>query len=122
MYRLDGDYPTIYTDFCNCKYLNTLPNTIRILKSTFLEDYGVKNGEKVAVQFNGVNYLWERQDAGKETYLICDNALPPLDPSSSRYKLLYRNISPIKKLARLKSYLTVDKSTPTFTPFSFIKD
>ncbi len=127
MFRLDGEHPFIFTDFCNCKYEKALPNTVKVLKKDFLEGYGIKNGDKVNIEFSGINYLWERKDDGSEVFLICDSRTPPLDTMSSRYRLNY-NKSPLKTTKRIDilfNLLDLIKKNRTSIKrniFTFVKD
>jgi hypothetical protein len=127
MYRLDGEYPFIFTNFCNCKYEKTLPNTVRVLKKDFLDGYGIKDGDSLTIEYLGVNYIWEREDAGSEVYLICKSSIPPLDPLSPRYRLNYNTsiLKATKKVGVISNFLdlfrknTIPQKRNIFT---FVKD
>lgn len=89
MFRLNGEHPFIYTNFCNCIYEKQIPYAVKVLGQDFLAGYGITNGMKVNIEFNGVSHVWERQDAGKEVFLICNSLISPLDSLTSRYRLNY---------------------------------
>ncbi|MEG0849929.1 MAG: hypothetical protein RSD71_07295 [Flavobacterium sp.] len=89
LYRIDGDYPSVYTDFCFCKYEKYLPSAVKILNTDFLNNYNISNGETIDIFFEGKSYLWTREDDGRDIYLVCNSSHPPLDPMSSRYRLNY---------------------------------
>ena len=91
MFRINGDHPFIFTDFCNCRYEKMLPFTVNVLKNDFLQGYGINDGAIFPIEYNGVDFLWERRDAGSEIFLICKNPHSPLDPLSSRYRLNYNS-------------------------------
>jgi len=91
LYRLNGEHPFIYTHFCHCKYQKTLPYAIEVLETQFLESYGIENTHVVNIEYNGRNFLWERQDDGSKVFLICNNDKPPLDPLRDRYRLNYND-------------------------------
>lgn len=97
LYRLNGEHPYIYTNFCHCKYEKVgYPFTVEVLQTDFLDGYGILNGEKISIEFGGVRLQWERVDGANRVFLNCDYTRPPLDPLTDRYRLNYDNI--------LKSY------------------
>ena len=127
MYRLNGEHPFIFTDFCNCKYEKLLPNTVKILRSDFLEGYGITNGGVFNIEFEGINYLWERYDDGNEVFLICNNSIPPLDPLSSRYRLNYNSslLKGSKKtyiILNIINWIIKNKTPKKRNVFTFVKD
>jgi hypothetical protein len=93
MYRLDGEHPFIATNFCNCKYEKQVPYAVKILRSDFLDGYGITNGNTLTIEYNGINNLWERHDSGNEVFLICKTTQPPLDPLMSRYRLNFNTVN-----------------------------
>lgn len=93
MFRLDGEHPFIYTDFCECTFLKEVPFAVKVLKADFLDAYGVPNRSSVMIEYEGVNHLWERQDDSEEVFLICNTRFPPLDPLTHRYRLNFNKAS-----------------------------
>lgn len=122
LYRISGEFPTIYTDFCHCKFEKSLPFAIKLLSNDFLNRHGIKNGDQLEIFFEGKSFKWERQDVANVPYLICNSATTPLDPISARYRLNYysknRTIQNRNLLSRLFSKIkTINQNT-----FVFIKD
>lgn len=93
MYRLNGEYPFIYTDFCNCKYEKQVPFAVKVIKSDFLDGYNIVDGTTFNIDYQGISYLWKREDDGNEVFLICNSNISPLDPLSYRYRLNYNALS-----------------------------
>jgi hypothetical protein len=126
MYRINGEHPFVFTDFCNCKYEKQLPNTVKVLQSDFLNGYGIKDGDSVDIIFNGVKYRWERVDAGQQVFLICNSPVPPLDPLSSRYRLNFKEAyikSKAKKiLIKIVDWFSNGRTIARGSTFTFIKD
>ena len=90
LYRLNGEHPYIYTNFCHCRYQKVgSPYTIEILEQTFLDSYGILEGNDISIEFKGKNLKWSRLDASNRVFLNCNSTFPPLDPLSDRYKLNY---------------------------------
>lgn len=110
LYRINGEHPYIYTKFSHCKYQKGLPYAVEVLDKHFLDGYGIANGSKFTIEFNGRNFLWERKDAGG-VFLICNSPRPPLDPLSSRYRLNF--FQQINKSGTKKK---------TINAYSFTKD
>lgn len=128
MFRLEGEHPFIYTNFRNCTYEKQLPYAIRILKEEgFLDAFNIKDGMQIDIEFNGVKHIWERQDAGKEVYLICKSPISPLDSLSSRYRLNYYKTGWIKQpkgnfIQRQLSKYFARPQIQINNSFSFTKD
>lgn len=101
MYRLEGEYPMVYTSFCNCKYEKTLPYTIKILnnKELFLT-HSLRDGDYIDIIFEGKKNKWQKVENRNEVYLTCESSSPPLDPISSRYRLNYHSSQTIVKSKR----------------------
>lgn len=91
LYRLNGEHPFIYTNFCHCKYQKTVPYALEILDTNFLSSYGINNSDKINIEYAGKTVQWERKDAGSQVFLISKNDRPPLDPLTSRYRLNYND-------------------------------
>jgi hypothetical protein len=89
LFRLDGEHPYIYVDFCDCTYEKRVPFAIKVLKREFLDEYNVANGSSVRIDYEGKSHLWEREDDGSEVFLICKTPKSPLDELSKRYRLNY---------------------------------
>lgn len=125
LYRLEGEHPLIKTDFCHCKYQNSLPYVIEVLDKSFLDGHNIDNGALLEIGFKGKNFRWKREDSGKNVFLICESSGPPLDPLSDRYRLncnnstflIKKNNSIISKFLNLFGIKakSVQKSTFTFT-------
>lgn len=124
LYRLSGDHPYIFTDFCNCKYEKRVPYAVKILKNDFLDGYSINNGTRINIEYNGKVYSWERKDVGQEVFLICNSSIPPLDSLSYRYRLNYNKGFTEKKynLSWLYSKIFNKDSKNIITKFSFTKD
>lgn len=93
MFRLNGEHPFIFTDFCNCTYEKKIPYAIKILKTDFLDGYGITDGSSINIEYKGITHLWERQDDGNEVFLICRTPISPLDELVFRYRLNYYKTS-----------------------------
>lgn len=129
LYRLEGEHPIIKTDFCHCKYQNSLPYVIEVLDKHFLDSHGISDGTSINIEFRGKNFLWARIDAGSRVFLECSNPRPPLDPISDRYRLNFHTSNLIKSRPKnfFVKYLrqifpTYFSRTSTFPTFSFTKD
>lgn len=128
IYRLEGEYPFIYTNFRNCTYEKQLPYAIKILREEgFLNSLNIKDGMQINIEYNGVRHTWERQDAGNEVFLICKSPISPLDSLSSRYRLNYYKTSWIKQsptfiLTRLFNKYFGRPNVQINNSFSFTKD
>ena len=91
-YRLDGEYPLVYSQFCFCRLTKRLPFTIQLLDDLhFRESYELVDKKVFNIQYNGVSTKWEVSINGKETYLICLSDSFPLEPSTRRYQLSYND-------------------------------
>ncbi|RYE57986.1 MAG: hypothetical protein EOP48_04595 [Sphingobacteriales bacterium] len=135
LYRLDGEYPFVALDFCNCKYEKEVAYVVKVLKRDFLDGYGIPNGSTVQIDFNGVLNKWVRRDSGSKVYLVCESPYPPLDSFCYRYKLNYSEktmVSSIsvdlpkdkknrKKPRFIKATSTVQQTTK-IPYFTFTKD
>lgn len=92
LYRLNGEHPYIYTNFCHCKYQKVgAPYTVEVLDHQFLDSYGIADGAKMAIEYNGISLQWLRQDDSKRIFLHCSNATPPLDSLTDRYRLNFND-------------------------------
>ncbi len=92
LYRLNGEHPYIYTNFCHCKYQKYgSPYTIEVLDFYFLDSYRIPDSGDITIEFNGLALKWQRQNDGKRVFLHCNHFVPPLDPLTDRYRLNYNN-------------------------------
>lgn len=92
LYRLNGEHPYIYTKFCHCKYQKIgSPYTVEVLDKHFLDSYGIIDGTKVSIEFNGLNLQWTRQDDSSRIFLHCNHLRPPLDALTDRYRLNFND-------------------------------
>ncbi|MFT4224220.1 hypothetical protein [Dysgonomonas sp.] len=129
IFRIEGEHPFIYTDFRNCLYEKSLPYAIKILKDEgFLDSFGIKNGDIMEIEYNGVRHKWERNDDSGKVYLICKSLIPPLDSLTDRYRLNYFRTGRIQKsknISIINKCRKIFKKKPTINytnSFSFTKD
>jgi hypothetical protein len=123
LYRLEGEYPIVYTSFCNCKYEKTLPYTIKILNNKELfSKHNVKSGDYLDIVFEGKKYKWKREDFGTDIFLTCESTTPPLDPISQRYKLNYYSTKTIVKTKKNFFSFYKRETIINHNTFVFIKD
>jgi len=93
LYRLNGEHPYIYTNFCHCKYQKVgAPYTVEVLDKHFLDSYGISNGTDIHIEYNGTNMKWTREDDSTRIFLHCTNTRPPLDALTDRYRLNYNDV------------------------------
>ncbi len=87
VYRINGDHPVVYTEFCICKLLKKIPFTVKILESNLFEQFKIK-GDTIYIDYNGIYTSWSILRSKNDVYLVCKEA-SPLDPSTDRYMLSY---------------------------------
>jgi len=92
LYRLNGEHPYIYTNFCHCKYQKVgSPYTVEVLDGHFLNSYGINDGGTVAIEYRGMSLQWFRQDDSNRIFLHCKHSNSPLDPLTDRYRLNFNS-------------------------------
>lgn len=106
LYRLDGEYPFVTVDFCNCKYEKEVAFVVKVLKIDFLDGYGIPDGATIQIDYNGVLNRWKRKDSGNKVYLVCESPYPPLDSFCYRYRLNYT----VRKVVSLKAPVASKKN------------
>jgi len=125
MFRLNGEHPFIYTNFCNCTFEKQLPYAIKILGQDFLASYGITHGMKVNIEFNGVRHIWKREDDGNEVFLICNSPISPLDSLAFRYRLnFYKTgwIKPVNLFQNIYNKIFDKQQVLINNSFSFTKE
>lgn len=128
LYRIDGEHPLIKTEFCHCKYQNTLPYTIEVLDKKFLDAHNILDGRSITIEYNGIGYSWERIDASNMVFLQCNHSSPPLDPLNEKYRLNYHQsgVITIKKRSKFipkwLEFFIPNESTKKISTFSLVKD
>lgn len=88
IYRLNGEHPIVYTEFCFCQLLKSLPYTVKILDDdNFIKSNGFQDGSIINIAYNTIISKWELISSGTEYYLVNKSSKFPLEPSTKRYIL-----------------------------------
>jgi len=122
LYRLQGEFPNVYTDFCNCRYEKLIPYTVKVLNRDFLNTYNINSGDEIDIVFEGKSYKWIRRDSGSEIFLECSSRTNPLDPISTRYRLNFYSSNRITKKGNFFFRLLNRSQSINQNTFVFEKD
>jgi hypothetical protein len=89
IYRINGQHPYIQTGFCPIDLPLQTPNTVKLLEKGFLSSV-MKQQTELEILFDGVISKWDNID---NEYLLCRDDAFPLDPTTSRYHLIFDKLS-----------------------------
>lgn len=94
IYRLSGDHPFIYTNFCHCIYdKKKNPFMVEVLDKNFLNSYGYSSNQTINILYEDKSFAWKviTSKSGDRVFLHNYSSHSPLDSLSKRYKLNYNS-------------------------------
>lgn len=95
-FRLKGEYPTTYSEYCLVKIQKGIIASVELLGRKgreFCNSIDLKNKDQLEIEFAGYNAKWKRNDDRNKIYLYCEDGFFPLDTSTRRYMLTYNTNS-----------------------------